>query len=43
MIHECDEVDFETIHMVINEAAEAYRGVIPSDCWHEPWEIAGRT
>ena len=37
MIHECDEVDFETIHMVINEAAEAYRGVIPSDCWHEPY------
>jgi len=22
---------------VINEAAEAYRGVIPADCWHEPY------
>jgi GNAT superfamily N-acetyltransferase len=22
---------------IINSAAEAYRGVIPSDCWHEPY------
>lgn len=22
---------------IINAAAEAYRGVIPSDCWHEPY------
>ncbi len=22
---------------VINAAAEAYRGVIPADCWHEPY------
>src|SRR6185295_540190 len=21
----------------INEAAAAYRGVIPADCWHEPY------
>jgi GNAT superfamily N-acetyltransferase len=21
----------------VNEAAEAYRGVIPDDCWHEPY------
>ncbi len=22
---------------IINEAAEKYRGVIPADCWHEPY------
>ena len=22
---------------IINDAAEAYRGVIPSECWHEPY------
>jgi GNAT superfamily N-acetyltransferase len=22
---------------IINEAAQAYRGVIPADCWHEPY------
>lgn len=22
---------------IINTAAEAYRGVIPKDCWHEPY------
>lgn len=25
------------IFEVINAAAEAYRGVIPADCWHEPY------
>jgi GNAT superfamily N-acetyltransferase len=23
--------------VIINRAAEAYRGVIPADCWHEPY------
>ena len=22
---------------VVNDAAQAYRGVIPADCWHEPY------
>ena len=22
---------------IINQAAEAYRGAIPADCWHEPY------
>ncbi len=22
---------------IINDAAQAYRGVIPADCWHEPY------
>jgi GNAT superfamily N-acetyltransferase len=37
MIRPCTSADFQTIQAVINEAAEAYRGVIPADCWHEPY------
>ena len=29
--------DFEGILAVINDGAQAYRGVIPDDCWHEPY------
>ena len=32
--------DFSSILMIINEAAAAYRGVIPSDRWHEPYMSA---
>jgi GNAT superfamily N-acetyltransferase len=27
----------EAILAIINVAAQAYRGVIPADCWHEPY------
>lgn len=37
MIRRCTDDDFAAIESVINEAAEAYRGVIPADCWHEPY------
>jgi GNAT superfamily N-acetyltransferase len=37
MIRKCIEADFKTIFEIINEAAEAYRGVIPEDRWHEPY------
>ena len=37
MIRKCNDADFEAIHEIINDAAEAYRGVIPDDCWHEPY------
>ncbi len=37
MIRPCDEPDFETVYAIINDAAEAYRGVIPEDRWHEPY------
>jgi GNAT superfamily N-acetyltransferase len=37
MIRECKAADAERIHFVINEAAQAYKGVIPDDCWHEPY------
>ena len=51
MIRECTIDDAERICFVVNEAAEAYRGVIPDDCWHEPYmpldelrrEMAGMT
>ena len=37
MIRRCTDADVPAIHAIINEAAEAYRGVIPADCWHEPY------
>jgi len=51
MIRGCTLDDAERICFVVNEAAEAYRGVIPDDCWHEPYmpldelrrEMAGMT
>src|SRR6266566_353639 len=36
-IRSCVEADLPTILAIVNEAAEAYRGVIPADCWHEPY------
>jgi GNAT superfamily N-acetyltransferase len=37
MIRRCDDHDFETIWSIINDGAEAYRGIIPSDCFTEPY------
>lgn len=37
MIRRCTQADFEAIYEIINDAAEAYKGVIPSDAWHEPY------
>lgn len=41
----CCESDFGMILTVVNDAAVAYRGVIPDDCWSEPYmpaeELAG--
>jgi GNAT superfamily N-acetyltransferase len=37
MIRRCTDGDLATIESIINEAADVYRGVIPSDCWHEPY------
>lgn len=33
----CGPADTETICEIINESAMAYKGVIPADCWHEPY------
>ena len=37
MIRLCREDESETMLAIINSAAEAYRGAIPADCWHEPY------
>lgn len=37
MIRKCQPQDIEDIYTVINDAAEAYRGVIPPDCYYEPY------
>ncbi len=41
MIRRCNESDFETIYEIINDAALAYRSVIPTDRWHEPYMSSG--
>lgn len=33
----CRDDERLTILAVVNAAAEAYRGAIPDDCWHEPY------
>ena len=37
MISEYTKKDISTILHVINDAALKYKGVIPDDCWHEPY------
>ena len=41
MIRRCTDADVSAILAIINDAAEAYRGVIPADCWHEPYMTGG--
>jgi len=37
MIRRCRTDDLDAIFTIINDAAQAYRGVIPADCWHDPY------
>ena len=37
MLRRCLPEDFEAMYSIINDAAMAYRGVIPPDCWKEPY------
>lgn len=37
LIRQSEEADLEQMLAVVNEAAQAYRGVIPTDRWHEPY------
>ncbi|HEY2908508.1 MAG TPA: GNAT family N-acetyltransferase [Vicinamibacterales bacterium] len=37
MIRPCNGADASAINAIINDAAQAYRGVIPRDRWHEPY------
>jgi GNAT superfamily N-acetyltransferase len=36
-VRRCQVEERERILEIINAAAVAYRGVIPDDCWHEPY------
>ncbi len=40
MIRTGTDEDFEEIFNIINDAAMAYKGVIPPDRWHEPYALA---
>ncbi|WP_276355332.1 GNAT family N-acetyltransferase [Cohnella caldifontis] len=37
MIRLCNRMDVEEIYLIINDAAQAYKGVIPGDRYHEPY------
>ena len=37
MIRRCVDRDFESIHAIINDGAQAYRGIIPADRWTDPY------
>ncbi len=37
MVRRCEENDFKAIYSIVNDAAEAYRGIIPADRWKEPY------
>jgi N-acetylglutamate synthase-like GNAT family acetyltransferase len=36
-IRRCEPADSAAILAIVNDAARAYRGHIPADCWHEPY------
>lgn len=37
MIRQCNDEDLGSIYSIINDAAAAYKGIIPADCWKEPY------
>ena len=37
VIRLCPPADFEAMYAIVNDAAQAYRGVIPPDRWHDPY------
>jgi GNAT superfamily N-acetyltransferase len=36
-IRRCRAADLPALFSIVNDAARAYEGVIPADCWHEPY------
>ena len=36
-IRPCEAADLPALFSIVNDAAQAYKGVIPADCWHEPY------
>jgi GNAT superfamily N-acetyltransferase len=41
LIRPCTPADSAAILAIVNDAAQAYRGHIPADRWHEPYMPAG--
>ncbi len=37
IIRRCTDMDLHAIFEIINDAASAYKGVIPPDRWHDPY------
>lgn len=37
MVRICTDSDFDSILEIINDGAQAYKGIIPGDRWHEPY------
>ncbi|WP_339821352.1 GNAT family N-acetyltransferase [Paenibacillus sp. FSL R7-0216] len=37
MLRLCTDQDREDIYLIINDAAQAYKGIIPEDRYHEPY------
>ncbi len=37
MIRKCDNADFHALLTIINDGAQAYKGVIPVDSWQDPY------
>lgn len=37
MIRLCTNKDFDAIFSIVNDGAQAYKGIIPADRWHEPY------
>ena len=37
MIRKCQPSDTERMYFIINKAAKAYKGIIPADCYHQPY------
>jgi len=37
MLRRCIDRDFDDIYTIINDGAQAYKGVIPADRWTEPY------
>lgn len=40
MIRPCTDADFDSVLSIVNDGAEAYRGIIPEDRWKDPYMSA---
>jgi hypothetical protein len=39
MIRKCDDGDFEAVWSIVNDVAEADKGIVPQDRWKEPYML----